>query len=137
MLNAATPQTYGATQTLTTSGGSGTGAVSYAITGQSAAVSPRSSGRLTANAGTGWADLQATKAGDGSYNPITSATVRVNFQPKRHARRDGGGQNLRRNDGCTITGRSLTGVLGADDTTLTGGTAVFVSKTAGTGKTCL
>ncbi|MFL5493448.1 MAG: beta strand repeat-containing protein, partial [Gemmatimonadales bacterium] len=37
--------------------------------------------------------------------------------------------------GATILTRTLTGVVGSDDVTLTGGTASFASKTVGTGKT--
>jgi len=36
---------------------------------------------------------------------------------------------------ATITSRNLTGVLGADDLALNGGTALFANKNAGTGKT--
>jgi RHS repeat-associated core domain len=79
-LNASTTQVYGAAQTLSTSGGSGSGAVSYAIVGQSAAgVASLSGATLTANTGSGWVDVQATKASDSTYNSKTSNTVRVTF----------------------------------------------------------
>jgi hypothetical protein len=39
------------------------------------------------------------------------------------------------NTDATITGRSLDGVIGSDDVILTGGTANFVDKNVGTGKT--
>jgi uncharacterized protein YaiE (UPF0345 family) len=136
-LDATTPQMYGTTQTLTTTGGAGNGAVSYAITGQSAAgVATLAGANLTANAGAGWVELQATKADDGNYFSATSATVRVNLQPKTLT--PGVTAANKVYDGttaATITGRSLTGVLGADDVTLTGGTAIFASKIVGNGKT--
>ncbi len=79
-LNASTTQNYGTTQTLTTSGGSGSGAVSFAIVAQSAAgVATLSGAGLTANSGAGWVDVQATQAADANYNAGASATVRVNF----------------------------------------------------------
>ena len=135
-LNAATPQTYGATQTLTITGGGGIGAVSYAIAGQSAAgVATLAGAALTANAGAGWVDLQATKTGDTNYLSATSATVRVNFQPQTLTPGVTAADKIY--DGtttATITGRSLAGVLGSDDVSLTGGTATFASATVGTGK---
>lgn len=79
--NPSTPQTYNTTQTLTASGGDGTGGFSFAIMGQSAAGAGSLAGAiLTANTGTGWVDLTATKAGDNNYNAQTSSTQRVNFQ---------------------------------------------------------
>jgi hypothetical protein len=136
-LNALTPQTYGATQTLATTGGGSTGAVSYAIAGQSGAgVATLVGASLTANAGTGWVDLQATKASDARYLSATSATVRVNLQPRTLTPGVTAADKIY--DGttaATLTGWSLTGVLGADGVSLTGGAAVFASKTVGTGKT--
>ncbi len=79
-LNAVGTQSYGTAQILSTTGGSGSGAVSYAIVGQSAAgVATLSGTTLTANTSTGWVDLQATEASDGDYNATTSSTVRVAF----------------------------------------------------------
>ena len=79
-LNASTTQIYGTTQTLTTTGGSGTGAISFAIVGQSTTgVATLSGAVLTANSGTGWVDVQATKALDTDYNVISSSVVRVNL----------------------------------------------------------
>ncbi|MDI1247256.1 MAG: hypothetical protein PSV13_00090, partial [Lacunisphaera sp.] len=79
-LNAVTSQDFNTSQTLTTTEGSGAGAVSFAIVGQSAAgVATLAGNSLTANTGTGWVDLQATKAAELNYQAITSSTVRVNF----------------------------------------------------------
>jgi len=69
------PQTYGTTNTLSTTGGSGTGAVSYAVlSGAGAIISPN---RLSALAGTGTVTVTATKAADDFYNPQT-VTALVN-----------------------------------------------------------
>ncbi len=81
-LHATTTQTHGSTQTLSTSGGSGTGSVTYQIVGQSTGSSVSISGAaLSVNSGTGWVDVRASKAGDSNYHPSApSNTVRVTFQ---------------------------------------------------------
>jgi autotransporter-associated beta strand protein len=66
---------YGGTSTLSTTGGSGTGAVTYAVT-TGAAYCSVSSNTLTGT-GAGACTVTATKAGDGNYN-AASATVDVN-----------------------------------------------------------
>jgi hypothetical protein len=79
-LGAATSQAYGTSQTLTLSGGSGTGSLSCAIVNQSSAgVATLSGTTLTANVSSGWVDLQATRAEDSNYNAGTSSVVRVSF----------------------------------------------------------
>ena len=76
----ATSQVYGTEQVLSTTGGSGSGAVSYAIVNQSAAgVATLTGSGLIARSGTGWVMVQATKASDGTYNAATSNTVTVTF----------------------------------------------------------
>ncbi|MBK9989148.1 MAG: hypothetical protein IPP19_00015 [Verrucomicrobia bacterium] len=85
-VSASANQTYNTSQTLTITGGSGSGAVSYSIVNQSAAgVATLSGAVLTANTGTGWVDVQATKAESINYNPATSATVRVTFKQATQA----------------------------------------------------
>ena len=85
-INASQIQTYGTIQTLGTSGGSGTGAVSYNIVNQSASgVATLRGATLTSNTGSGWVDVQATKASDNNYNATTSATLRVTFQKASQA----------------------------------------------------
>ena len=81
VLSADTTQTHGSTQTLSTSGGSGTGAVTFEIVAQSPASSVSISGAvLSVNSGTGWVDVRARKTGDANYNPSSpSDTVRVTF----------------------------------------------------------
>jgi hypothetical protein len=72
-LNAGSPLTYNTTETLTTSGGSGTGAVTYSVTSGSCSVA---GDQLTANSGTGSCVVGATKAADATFEQATaSATV--------------------------------------------------------------
>jgi hypothetical protein len=72
-VNATTPLAYLASETLSSTGGSGTGAVTYAATG-SCTVSGTT---LTATSGTGSCSVTATKAADTNYNAATSAAVIV------------------------------------------------------------
>ena len=68
---------YGQTLTLTTSGGSGAGAVTYAVTnGTGEATIDAATGKLTP-VKVGKVKVSATKAGDASYNSITSAEVEI------------------------------------------------------------
>ncbi len=69
------PAGYGSTQTLGTTGGSGTGAVTYS-TGASTACSVVGN-VLTITASTGTCSVTATKATDANYNARTSAAVSV------------------------------------------------------------
>ncbi len=69
------PAGYGSTQTLGTTGGSGTGAVTYS-TGASTACSVVGN-VLTITASTGTCTVTATKAADANYNATTSAAVSV------------------------------------------------------------
>ena len=72
------PAIYGVDYTLTTSGGSGTGAVTFEATGISG-----DAGRATVTGNTlhpnraGVVEVIATKAGDNNYNPVTSAPVEI------------------------------------------------------------
>ena len=67
---------FNATSALSTTGGSGTGAVSYAVTAGNAFCSM--AGSTLTGTGVGTCTVTATKAGDGSYNATTAtATVTV------------------------------------------------------------
>jgi hypothetical protein len=76
-VNAGTPLTYNTTETLSTSGGSGGGAVTYTVTSGSCSVSGN---QLTANSGTGTCSVTATKAADTNYNQATSVAATVTLQ---------------------------------------------------------
>jgi hypothetical protein len=69
----ATAQAYGATFTVGSSGGSGTGAVSFGATGSCSV----SASTVTITSGSGTCSVTATKAADGNYASATSAAVTV------------------------------------------------------------
>jgi LPXTG-motif cell wall-anchored protein len=64
--------------TLTTSGGSGTGVVTYAVTNGTATGCAESGGVLTSTS-IGTCNVTATKDGDSTYSPISSEAVVVSF----------------------------------------------------------
>lgn len=78
-VNVTSPATIGTTQTLTTTGGSGEGAVSYSV-GSSTACTVVGD-QLTFTSGTGTCDVTATKAADDIYDPTTSSPATVIVQP--------------------------------------------------------
>ena len=76
-LTGGTTVVYGQTLQLGTSGGTGTGAVTYAVTnGTGEATIDAATGKLTP-VKVGTVKVTATKAGDVSYNSITSAEVEI------------------------------------------------------------
>ena len=75
-LTGGTTVVYGQTLQLGTSGGSGTGDVTYAVTNGTGEATIDASGKLTP-VKVGKVRVSATKAGDVSYNSITSAEVEI------------------------------------------------------------
>ena len=75
-LTGGTTVVYGQTLQLGTSGGSGTGAVTYAVTNGTGEATIDATGKLTP-VKVGKVRVSATKAGDASYNSITSAEVEI------------------------------------------------------------
>ncbi len=73
-----TSGTYGTSLTLGTTGGSGTGAVSFALTDAGTADCSLSSGSLTANS-SGTCTVTATKASDVNYFATTSNATTITF----------------------------------------------------------
>jgi uncharacterized repeat protein (TIGR02543 family) len=71
-LNSATG-TYGSTTTLGTTGGSGSGSATYAVALGNCTVS----GNILSNSSAGDCSVTATKAGDGTYDSITSTAITV------------------------------------------------------------
>ena len=71
-----TSGTFGAALTLTTSGGSGTGAVTFAFTNGTATGCTVTSGSLSSTSA-GTCTVTATKAGDATYNPVSSSATTV------------------------------------------------------------
>ena len=75
-LTGGTTVVYGQALQLGTSGGSGTGDVTYAVTNGTGEATIDASGKLTP-VKVGKVRVSATKAGDASYNSITSAEVEI------------------------------------------------------------
>ncbi|MFZ0249564.1 MAG: hypothetical protein WAL61_06430, partial [Acidimicrobiales bacterium] len=76
-----TSGTYGTALPLTTSGGSGTGAVTYTVTNGTAtgcAISAATPYKLTSTSA-GTCNVTATKAGGTNYLPVSSAATVVTF----------------------------------------------------------
>ncbi|MCL2013888.1 MAG: choice-of-anchor I family protein [Oscillospiraceae bacterium] len=79
-INAVSGKTYGdAPFALSTAGGSGTGAVSYTVVSGPGRIN----GGILTITGAGNIVVTATKQGDGSYNPITSAPRTITVARKR------------------------------------------------------
>ena len=75
-LTGGTTVVYGQTLQLGTSGGSGTGAVTYAVTDGTGEATIDATGKLTP-VKVGTVKVKATKAEDANYNAITSAEVEI------------------------------------------------------------
>ena len=75
-LTGGTTVVYGQTLQLGTSGGSGTGAVTYAVTNGTGEATIDATGKLTP-VKVGTVKVKATKAEDANYNAITSAEVEI------------------------------------------------------------
>jgi hypothetical protein len=73
--------TVGSTGTITTSGGSGTGAMSYSAGASTGCTVDTSSGVITASDASGTCIVTATKAADTNYNATTSAEFPVAINP--------------------------------------------------------
>jgi len=70
ILTTTSPLTYNQSETMSTSGGSSSGMVTYTVANGGPCTI--SGNQLTANSGTGSCTLTATMAGNGNYNPVTS-----------------------------------------------------------------
>jgi hypothetical protein len=82
-LNTTSPLTYNQSETLSVTGGSTGGAVTYNLLTGSCTISTN---QLTANSGTGSCTLTATMLGDSNYNDITSTPANtVNLQKANQA----------------------------------------------------
>lgn len=77
-ITSASTVTYGNTLSLTTSGGSGTGEVTFAVTDGTGKATVSGSTLTPTQAGT--VTVTATKAGDNNYNPVTSAAVTITIE---------------------------------------------------------
>ncbi len=77
VLAAASPLTYNRSESLTLTGGSTNGAVTYNVSGQCTV----SGGQITANSGAGSCAVSATMAGNTNYSQANSNTVTITLQP--------------------------------------------------------
>ena len=87
-------------------------------------------------AGAGNCDVTASQAGNDSFNPAPNVTRGFTIAPKAVT----GGFTAQNktydgNNGATIATRELSGKVGADGVSLSGGTASFADKNAANGKT--
>jgi sugar lactone lactonase YvrE/uncharacterized protein (DUF2345 family) len=78
VLHAASPLTFGQSETLSVTGGTTSGAVTYAVTGGPCGLS---GAQLTAASGTGACTVTATMAGNANYAAVTSPTAIVVLMP--------------------------------------------------------
>src|SRR5205814_7293490 len=70
------PGLYGQDYELATTGGTGSGAVSYSTSGTACSVSGTT---LSITSGTGTCSVTASKAGDANYNPVSSPATPVSI----------------------------------------------------------
>jgi len=115
-VNAPTTLTYDSSETLSTSGGSGTGGVTYNLV--SGGFCTLSGATLSANSGTGSCSVTATKAGDSNYNPVTSAPFTVTLRKATASVTPAAASKIYGAPDPALTG-TLTGFVPADDVTAT------------------
>ena len=109
--------------TVTTSGGSGTGAVTFTVTGSGCAINA-SSGSLTDSA-PGTCVVTAAKAADANYKAATSAPITFTFA----AGGGGGGSDTPTfNNPDTAVLTSITGIDGAQINDTVNGDAYFINQ---------
>jgi len=120
---------------LTTSGGSGTGLVTYTYVSGPGSVTPNG---LVSITGAGNIIISATKAGVNQYNPVTSNDLIITVG-KKNLTITGLRANNKEYDGLTTatpitTAAIVVGITNNDDVTVIDGTAAFNDKNAANGK---
>ena len=116
-LTGGTTVVYGQKLTLRTSGGSGTGTVTYTVTNGTGEATIDANGVLTP-VKVGTVTVTATKAGDADYNPVTAAPVEITITKATptgepgYTKINGRGRTLA-DAKLTLTGSSLTPGTGA------------------------
>jgi hypothetical protein len=106
--------------------------VSFSIVSGPATIS----GNLVTITGAGSVTVRASQAGDANWNAAPS--VNQSFSVAQKLLTGSITANSKIYDGttaATIATRTLSGVVGSDNVSLTGGTATFANKNAGNGKT--
>ena len=128
--NAPSPAIYGGTYTPTATATSG---LSVAF-GASGACSYNSGVVTFTNVGS--CIVTADQAGNTQFNPAPQKTQQFTIGAKTISGSFTAASRVYdRTTAAAITGRSLNGVLGSDDVTLTGGSATFADKNVGSAKT--
>ena len=82
ILKATSPLMFAQSETLSVTGGTTNGAVTYALVG---GVCTISGAQLTASSGTGICQVTATMGGNTNYSPVTSAAVTITLAPASQA----------------------------------------------------
>ena len=72
MLSVPASVTYGTTGDASTTGGSGTGAVSFSHGASTGCTVNSSTGLISVNNASGTCSISATKAGDNNHNPVSN-----------------------------------------------------------------
>lgn len=125
----ATPSTviYGGTTTLSTTGGSGTGAVSFALT--SGATNCAISGTTLTGIRAGNCSVVATKASDGNYLPATSTarTITVGKAPQAALAALAASPTIARGGTTTLSTTGGSGTGSVSYSLVTGGTSCSMS----------
>ena len=80
VLTAASPLIYNQSETLSVTGGTDGGLITYTATGSAGVICRVTDGKLSANSGTGTCTVSATMAGNSNYGPVTSNSVIVTLQ---------------------------------------------------------
>jgi hypothetical protein len=124
---------------LSTTGGGGTGAVTYElVSGPKGSVAPGGSVTLS---GVEWVTVRASKAGDANYNPsLPSRDMTITVSPKPVTIAGISAANKIYNGTKTATAvgsGTVSGVIGKDIVRVVPGTAEFDDENVGAGKTVI
>ena len=125
--------TYGSTDTITTLGGSGSGAMSYATVSSTGCTVDPSTGVITVTDASGTCTVTATKAGDATYNPTTSASFPVTLNKGTQAAVTLSGVPGTATVGDTFTASAGGGSGGGGYSYAVTGTACTVDSSTGAG----
>jgi hypothetical protein len=129
-----TEKTYGDTAfTVTATGGSGIGAVTYSVISGPAAIS----GNTVTLTGAGSVVLQATKLADNDYNEKSvQTTINVSKKPVTITGVTAQSKTYDGDTAAIVSGTAVvSGKVSGDTVSVSGGTATFSDKTVGSGKT--
>lgn len=137
-ITSAGPVTYGDTLNLTTTGGSGTGEVTYTVTNGDGSATIN--GNVLTPTKTGTVTVTATKAGDDNYEAVTSEAVTITIKKAAYSGTTAFTKNILTNKAQTVTmdvTQLLPGIDGlhVSTVTLTSGNGVVTAVKAPTAET--